>query len=338
VPDLSLDLRHLRCALSVAELGSFRRAARALELSQSTVSRRVQGLEHRLGFPLFIRSRHGAKLTTAGVEFLRDAVGGAHQLSRAARRAIEFHRGDRGQLKVGVLASLTSGYLHSLLRLFRKEHPNIHVQLRESTPHEVLRSLTAADLDVSFVTGHPSMPGYEVKLLWTESIFVALPADHRLASLVEVTWSDIRGETFIVGRSGPGSEIENYLIGKLGRPGFGPRIDVHDVSRGSLLDLVAMGYGITLTSTSSGPAEAEGVAFRRVVGETNILPSSAVWLRTNENPALRHLLLLAERVSGGGSGAISSLALTAWLSTMFAKRSNGARWVFDLWASFEALI
>ncbi|WP_312621640.1 helix-turn-helix domain-containing protein, partial [Agrobacterium pusense] len=63
MPDLALDLRYLRYALLVAEHGSFRRAADAVGMSQSTVSRRVQLLERRLGVPLFTRSRTGAKLT-----------------------------------------------------------------------------------------------------------------------------------------------------------------------------------------------------------------------------------------------------------------------------------
>jgi hypothetical protein len=63
MPDLALDLRHLRYAMVVAELGSVRRAADALNLSQSTISRRIQSLECRLGVSLFERSRSGARLT-----------------------------------------------------------------------------------------------------------------------------------------------------------------------------------------------------------------------------------------------------------------------------------
>ena len=63
VPDLALDLRYLRYALVAAELGSFRRAAAALAVRQPTSSRRVQLLEHRLGFVLFERDRGGVQLS-----------------------------------------------------------------------------------------------------------------------------------------------------------------------------------------------------------------------------------------------------------------------------------
>src|SRR3546814_4274967 len=55
MPDLSLDLRHLRYALAAAQHQSFRRAAATLDVSQSTLTRRVQLLEHRIGFRIFDR-------------------------------------------------------------------------------------------------------------------------------------------------------------------------------------------------------------------------------------------------------------------------------------------
>jgi DNA-binding transcriptional LysR family regulator len=76
VPNFALDLRYLRYAVAASEHGSFRRVAMSLDMPQSTVSRRILMLESRLGFPLFIRSRSGVKLTSAGAEFLSKAVAG----------------------------------------------------------------------------------------------------------------------------------------------------------------------------------------------------------------------------------------------------------------------
>ena len=141
MPELKINLRYLYCALSVAELGSLRRAALALGLPQSTVSRRVQLLEHRLGFPLFNRNRLGAEVTDAGSGFLKEAIVGAHHLNRAAELAVAVIRGGRGNLNVGISASLTTGFLHRLLRSFRKQNPDIHVMVREGTSHDALRGL-----------------------------------------------------------------------------------------------------------------------------------------------------------------------------------------------------
>lgn len=88
MPDVALDLRYLRCAIAAAEHGSFRRTALFLDVPRSTVSRRIQMLEGRLGFPLFVRERIGVKLTPAGADFLKDAIAGVYHLSRAAQLPI----------------------------------------------------------------------------------------------------------------------------------------------------------------------------------------------------------------------------------------------------------
>jgi len=299
VLDLALDLRYLRCALVVAEQSSFRRAATTLDLSQSTVSRRVQLLERRLGFAIFVRDRRGVRLTGPGSDFLRDAVAGALQLDRAARLAAASHRGERGELRIGILASLATGFLHSLLRSFRTTFPDIQVLIQECSPHQALHGVAMGELDISFVTGNPDLPGCTSRVLWSESIYVALPDEHPLAADESVLWHDIRKAKFVVSRDGPGAEIEDYLIKMLSRPGFRPSIEAHGVSRESLHSLVAMGYGIALTSTSS-LTKLDGVTFRPIAGEQDALQSSAVWCASNSNPALLHLLRLAERVSGRG--------------------------------------
>ena len=75
MPDLAFDLRYLKLVILVAEYGSFRAAAESQNLSQSTVSRRVQILEHRLGVALFERSPHGVQLTALGKRFIQSATG-----------------------------------------------------------------------------------------------------------------------------------------------------------------------------------------------------------------------------------------------------------------------
>ena len=295
--DLALDLRYLKSALCVAEQGSFRRAGLALDLSQSTVSRRVRLLEHRLGFPLFIRDRRGVTLTEAGADFLKDAIVGARQLDRAARLATEVHQGSRGEVRIGILASLANGFLHDLLRRFRERHYEIRVELWEGTSQEALHALAMGDLDVSFGTGQPHVPGCEELMLWRESIYVVLPRTHHLAALESVTWESLREETFLVSRGGPGAEIQDYLIRKLSRPGFRLRMEVHDVSGTSLLDLVAMAYGVTLSCSSALRRDVQGVVFLPVSGEKNVISSSAMWSKENSNPALRHLLALAQSIA-----------------------------------------
>ena len=72
--------------------------------------------------------------------------------------------------------------------------------------------------------------------------------------------------------------------------GFRPSIDVHDVGRESLLNLVA-------TSTSALGLTVEGVVFRAVADSAEELPSSAVWSEANTNPALTGLVEIARSIA-----------------------------------------
>ncbi len=297
MPDLALDLRYLRYAMTAAEQGSLRRAANVLDIQQSTLSRRIRLLEHRLGFALFDRDPRGIRLTSAGESFLKEAALGVDHFDRAVQLAFSIHRGDRGELHIGILASLTSGFLHSVLRQYREMNDGVTVRIHEGAALENLHRLSSGQLDVCFITGEPEIPGYSTALLWRECMFIALPSDHRLATKEEVTWEEIRGEAFIVSNRGVGPEILSFLVRRFADLGFRPRIDVQEVSRESLMNLVAIGYGLTLTSTSSLAKGISGVVFRPIAGNCDNLPSSAVWSLRNSNPALTRLLRLAKSIA-----------------------------------------
>lgn len=297
MPDLALDLRYLRNVIVAAEQGSFRKAALVLGASQASVSRRVQLLEHRLGFKLFERDHRGVRLTRAGDDFVREAAAGVNHFDRAVQLAASTHRGERGQLHIGILSSLTSGFLHCVLRRFRESHPGVKVSIREGTAQENFHHLVLGQLDISFVTGEPVIPGYRTAPLWNEHVFVAMPTGHPLAGKEEVTWEEIQRETFIVSSGGPGPEIQDYLVRRLAKLGFRPGIDVHDVGRENLMNLVGIGYGLTLTSTSTLGLEVSGVVFRPIAGNSDVLPSSAVWSSNNTNPALERILALTKSIA-----------------------------------------
>jgi DNA-binding transcriptional LysR family regulator len=85
-----VDTRHLRAALAVQTHGTFTAAAKAMFMSQSTLSRQVGSLERRLGLQLFVRGTERAVPTDAGSRFLAEAenvIAAVEEAERAAREA-----------------------------------------------------------------------------------------------------------------------------------------------------------------------------------------------------------------------------------------------------------
>src|SRR3546814_10206528 len=105
--------------------------------------------------------------------------------------------------------------------------------------------------------------------------------------------ADVRGEVFLVEADAAGPAIEDYLVRQLSGPGFRPKTSIQRVGRDNLLNMVAKGYGITLTTHSTVGAIYPGVSFLPISAAAQVVSPSVVWSETNQNPALKRLLELA---------------------------------------------
>lgn len=276
----------------VAQHGSLRRAAESADVSQSTLSRRVQSLERRLGIELFERTKTGCQPTLAGEQFLRDAEFGAEHLRRVIGEIAFVRKGLVGELRIGVMASLAQGPLADLLSALRERFPKMEVRMSEGTSQAHAVAVLKGRLDVAFIVGEPRLPGCDARHLYDEALFAALPADHALALRSSLAWEDLRDETLLVMADGSGPEVEGIIVRHLSTLGFRPKIAVQHLGRDNLLNMVGKGYGLTLVANSI-----LGAAYPRVrfvpIEPAEIISWSAVWPRNNANPALKRLLELS---------------------------------------------
>jgi DNA-binding transcriptional LysR family regulator len=285
MPDLALDLRFFDCAFVVAERGSFRAAAESMGLPQSTVSRRVQLLESRLGFALFERAPSGAKLTSTGQRFLRSASFGADKMRQAIMETRTAHRGELGELRLGVTTSFANGPFGAMLADYHRSFPHVDLRLDE-VPWQVagLRVLNRC-LDVAFLAGEPQLAAASARKMWRERFVVALPRNHPCAQSARVNWVDIARETFLCPGGDQGSQMECLLISKLTNGCERPRIAVHSIGRDDLLGLVERGFGVFVTLDSTASDRHRDIAFV-ALGDDEYVEFSAVWLSEVRNPAV----------------------------------------------------
>src|SRR3546814_14151326 len=112
---MSIELKHLRYADAAVHYGSFRKAADALGLKQSNLSRVVRTLEDRLGYQLFERSNGGVQPTPAGRDFLKGARRILNDLQTMVGTANAEARGTVGQLRIGFYTTISAGHLRNTL-------------------------------------------------------------------------------------------------------------------------------------------------------------------------------------------------------------------------------
>ncbi|ENR5136357.1 LysR family transcriptional regulator [Pseudomonas aeruginosa] len=287
-------------ALAVAEYLSFHRAADALGVSQSSVSARIRALEEELGILLFERNTRGVRLTEAGRLFVERVSAGVDQLDHAVKTAGMAASGERGRLRIGVHALIPQGFLSELIGQYREDHPGIDVEITEGTAREAMMQLRADRLDVAFVAGSPDLPDCHTRPIWTEPLLAVLPERHRLAGKPAVVWGDLVGETFLARHGGTGPQVYDHIVLRFAGSWPAPSILRFDVGRGTLLSMVAKGFGITIVGAATSLLPTSGIIFLPFADEQAPIAFSAVWSPSNRAAALNNLLNLAGKMRRSG--------------------------------------
>ncbi len=295
---LPINLRQLRYAIAAADYRSLRRAADALRLKESTLSRCVRDLEAELNVVLFERSRAGVRPTAAGAALIASARRAVQVVDGIASLAKAAGRGEAGRLRLGFYNSLSAGSLRATLLDYAQRLPAVEIRTVEGTRERLLDDLGIGALDVAIVTGDPTAAESQALPLWSERILVALPENHLLASQEVVNWADLKGETFLIAEHDPGPDVHDLLIAYLATPGDRPKVVKHNVSQANIKALVGLGYGVTLVSDACLGAHYAGVVYREARDSKGgcRIGFAAHWSDDNRNPVLMSFLrLLRER-------------------------------------------
>lgn len=289
---LPFDIRQLRYAITAADRGSFYRAARALDIEQSTLSRNILKLERSIGMAIFERSRAGVTMTIAGSAFIRGArpmVASADNLVAMMRAA---GQGRAGGLGLGHNSSVSAGNLRATMMSWHDAHPDVEVECVEADRSVLLAGLDTGEIDVVILMGAASHDGYRCEPLWSERMLVAVPAMHPLARRDVVHWTDLRGERFFLPDADPGRELRDMLLGRLAVSGAKPDIRMRQSSRETILSLLGGSSGVSLVCEGSTGAHYPDVVFRPIHGEQGpaLAGYSGYWRDDNSNPARRRFL------------------------------------------------
>lgn len=143
-----MELRHLRYFKVVAELQHFHKAAEKLHITQPALSSQIKQLEQELNTELFVRIGRGVKLSENGELVLISAQKILNEVALLKESVSDIEAGDAGTLKIGVLQSINSLYLRSLVAEFDRNNPNISLQIEELTNHNIEKKVINGDIDI----------------------------------------------------------------------------------------------------------------------------------------------------------------------------------------------
>lgn len=163
---LPTSMSSLRAFEAVARRQSFTKAAHELNQTQTAVSHQVRKLETLLGVQLFIRDRHGVRLSDYGREYLPAVRGALDMLSSSTQRILD--RGDEGSLSIVSLAAFGLKCLLPLLPDFRKKYPHILINFESVMS---FNSAASYNHDVSIRYGSGDWSGLLAYKIAPEELF-----------------------------------------------------------------------------------------------------------------------------------------------------------------------
>lgn len=239
-----MDVRALRYFVETVRHASFTQAAKALFVTQSTVSKMIRQLEEEAGTPLLIRDGHTARPTDTGrVMYQRgmQVLETMRQLSQELRQTADL---DRGALEVGIPPMINLLFT-PVVKRFRELHPGIHLTLREGTGQAVEGLVASGELEVG-ATILPVAPdgGLAAQLFGSYPIWVIGPPDAPWAGKTSLPLSALRDARLLI----PTDDfaVTRRLRQAFADAGFQPGIAAQSAHWDFLVAMASAGLGVAL--------------------------------------------------------------------------------------------
>lgn len=153
-----VDLYGLGLLRLIAAHGNITRAAAAAGLTQSALTRQVQGIEQRLGVALFDRTTRAVRLTPAGEAFLRDTAPINRTMEEALRRLVQDHLDAPREVRLGVSRSIALSHLPGLLHAHLRRSTGVRTTVEHLHGKEIIARMESGHLDVAVVCPPKRLP------------------------------------------------------------------------------------------------------------------------------------------------------------------------------------
>lgn len=227
---------------TVADHGSFRKAADILGLTPSAISHTIASLENELGFSVLNRSKAGVTLTNYG-EHLLPYVNVVLNSNESLQQAIaEFNGLKQGKVKVGCFSSVCTNWLPDIMHSFQMEFPKIAIEVFQGTYDDVVYWLKNGIVDLGFLSVSSS-GDIPIEPLYKDPLLCVVPKGmKRITDNEYMEIGEMRTYQFVTQRESTDADIQNFLK----ENSLDVQSNYHVVDDLSTIAMVAHGFGICL--------------------------------------------------------------------------------------------
>lgn len=227
---------------TIAEQGSFRKAADILGLTPSAISHAVAAMEGELGFSVLNRNKSGVTLTNYG-EHLLPYVNAVLNSDESLQQAIaEFNGLKQGTVKLGCFSSVCTSWVPDIVHSFQQEYPGITIEIFQGTYDDVAYWIKNGIVDLGFLSVS-SAGDIPIEPLYRDPLICVVPKGTPKREESEyMDIDEMRHHQFVTQRESTDADIQNFLK----ENSLDVRSHYHVVDDLSTVAMVASGFGICL--------------------------------------------------------------------------------------------
>jgi len=239
-----MEIHQLRYFCSVAETGSFTRAAEREQIAQPSLSQQIIKLEEELGVRLFDRLGRSVRLTEPGQIFLPRARAILNELRAAKEEVTDKQSSLAGPVSVGVIPTIAPYFLPSRINSFCRKYPEASITVFEDVTARLMDRLRGGLIDLAIMALPTRGHDLECFPLRTEALFAILPRGHRLAKRPSLSLKELRNEPFLLLRDD--HCFRETALTACKRARIIPRVVFESGQFSSILAMVGAGLGISI--------------------------------------------------------------------------------------------
>lgn len=227
--------------VKTVELGSFSRAAEALNYSQSGISRMIADLEKEWKIVLLERDRNGVRLTSDGLRLLPYAKKLCLEYERLQEQVEELNGIQSGLIRIGTFSSVATHWLPGMIKAFQKDYPNIDYELLLGDYSEIEEWIAEGRVDCGFLR-LPTKRDYETIPIEKDELMAVIPPDHPLAKEPVFPIEELENAPFMLLEKGGKAEIAEIFR----KNSLTPNIRFTTWDDYAIMSMVEQGLGISI--------------------------------------------------------------------------------------------
>ncbi|MEB5971438.1 LysR family transcriptional regulator [Pantoea dispersa] len=302
-----MDYRKLRSFLALAQSLHFARAAAAVNLTQPALTQHIQALEQQWGVKLFDRDKRKVSLTREGALLLGDVRQTVQRLEQLQNMIKQVAAGRRGMLRIGYVGtSMLEPALVRIIRAFRRNHPQVALELLEYSVNEQLSLLESGDLDIGILRGPlPERRQISRQILHQTSLCAVLADDHPLAQQARVMLADLLAEPLILQEDPEGIGLGGAVLNLYAAARQVPDSVLRARDVATAIDLAALGLGVTFIPYSPEKCLRQDVALLPLAQQDVTTELYLCWKTGADNPDIRRFAEYAQSHFADNAGVVS---------------------------------